>query len=308
MLEWIKKPEKYKLYCDKALHLLKMEIYTGFIPSWLDEEDLKSFTAKVRKKILTESESEGNKGFSGRDSIKIFNEFYAGYASMDKLITMSQLKAFFTKLQKEFTQYIPDGFLESLCDMYDYNILQEVKEALYYYNEEKISEDISNYLFAVNFEPGADVKCAYTGQKLKISDEFFKNIEDRLLGEKAENKTRLTFRKDTQKEYASETLTREIMVEGKDITRTDLFRSLLDRYIYHLKEKVLDPFLENENFRRAIKDYGTESFKTYDKKIREDVTFLITNLIEKYRYNKKGAKEICIYVVDNELAKKFAKK
>lgn len=308
LLEWIKSPEKYKLYCDKDLHLLKMEIYTGFIPSWLDDDDFKSFTAKIRQKILSESESEGNKGFSGRDSIKIFNEFYSAYASMDKLITMSQLKAFFTKLQKEFTQYIPEGFLESLCDMYDYNILQEVKEALYYYNEEKISEDIRNYLFAVNFEPGAEIKCAYTGQKLLLNDEFYKTIEDRLLGEKAESKTRVQFRKDTQKKYASETLTREMMVEGRDITKTDLYKTLLERYIHHLKEKVLDPFLKNENFRRAIKDFGTDGFKTYDKKIREDVTFLITNLIEKYQYNKKGAKEICIYVVDNELAKKFAKK
>ncbi len=46
MLEWIGKPEKYELYCDKNLQLLKMEIYTGHIPKWLQEEDLKNFTAK----------------------------------------------------------------------------------------------------------------------------------------------------------------------------------------------------------------------------------------------------------------------
>jgi hypothetical protein len=73
-----------------------------------------------------------------------------------------------------------------------------------------------------------------------------------------------------------------------------------------LKENVLDPFLENKNFRRGIKDYGTESFKTYDKKIKNDVAYLINNLCKKFGYTEKGAKEICVYVIDNDLAKKFS--
>ncbi|MCP4148969.1 MAG: serine protein kinase PrkA, partial [bacterium] len=107
LLEWIKNPDKYKLYCDKNLQLLKMEIYAGHIPSWLTEDDLKAFTAKRRKRIIRESESEGDKGFSGRDSITIFGEFYSAYASEDKLITMSNLKAFFQKKQKEHPGFIP---------------------------------------------------------------------------------------------------------------------------------------------------------------------------------------------------------
>ena len=97
------------------------------------------------------------------------------------------------------------------------------------------------------------------------------------------------------------------MMDGKSITKTDLYRNLFERYIHHLKEKVLDPFLKNENFRSAIKDFDNESFKTFDKKIRDDVTFLINNLVKKFNYNKKGAKEVCMYVVDNDLAKKFVK-
>ena len=77
--------------------------------------------------------------------------------------------------------------------------------------------------------------------------------------------------------------------------------------MYNLKEKVLDPFLENENFRRAIKDYNREEFKAYDKKIRTDVKYLIKNLRTKYRYTEKGAQEVCIHVIDSDLAKKFAK-
>jgi hypothetical protein len=97
------------------------------------------------------------------------------------------------------------------------------------------------------------------------------------------------------------------LVEGLPIAETKIYQDMHDRYVYHLKEKVLDPFLDNENFRRAIKDYDGEDFKTYDKRIRDDVTYLINNLCEKYRYTELGAKEVCIYVIDSDLAKKFAK-
>lgn len=307
LLEWIKDPTKYELYCDRDLHLLKMEIYTGHIPVWLVEDDIREFNAKRRKKIIAESETEGEKGFSGRDSIKIFNEFYNTYASEEKPINMSMLMTFFKNKQKEHPGLIPDNFLDSLCRMYDYNLLQEVKESLYYYNEEKISADIQDYLYAINFEMDAQIKCVYTGNRFIASEEFFKSIENHLLGEKTDENIRKTLRQETQKEYTSITLTQEIINEGKDIKKTNLYFELMERYLHNLKQKVLDPFLSNENFRRAIKDYDTKTFHTYDSRIREDVTFLINNLVKKFQYTPTGAKEMCIYVVDNDLAKKFNK-
>ena len=306
MLEWISDPNKYRLYCDENLQLLKMEIYTGYIPAWLKEEDRKSLTAKRRRRIISESETEGEHGISGRDSIKIFNKFYSAYAKEDKLINMSDLCKFFTKIKKGVKDLVPAGFLDSLLRMYDYTILQEVKESLYYYNEEQISREIQNYLFAINFEIGSVETCSYTGEKLTITDEFLEGIERRLLGAKTNGDQGKAFRKTSQKEYTSKTLTQEIMVEGLPISETKIFQSMHDRYVYNLKEKVLDPFLENENFRRAIKDYNNEDFKTYDKRIRDDVGYLINNLCEKYRYADQGAKEVCMYVIDNDLAKKFA--
>lgn len=303
MLEWIGEPEKYELYCDQNLQLLKMEIYTGFIPKWLQEEDLKNFTAKRRQKIISESENDGWKGLSGRDSIRMFNEFYSSYYQEDKLIDMSMLIKFFKKFCKQDRNILPQGFLDSLLKMYNYSVLQEVKESLYYYNEEQISKEIQNYMFAVNFEAGTVEFCKYTGEQIEISEEYFKRIETRLL---TSQKDAARFRADVQKAYTSTTLTQEMMRDNLPITETTLFEQLHDRYEYNLKEKVLEPFLENENFRRAVKDYDEETFKTYDKKIRDDVTFLMKNLREKYRYTRQGAKEICIYVIDNNLAKVFA--
>ncbi len=306
LLEWIGDPAKYRMYCDENLHLLKMEIYTGHIPAWLTEKDRKRFTAKRRRRIISESESEGNRGISGRDSIKIFNEFYSAYAKQDKLINMSNLCGFFTKKSNKQKDLIPSGFLESLLRMYDFTVLQEVKESLYYYNEKRISRDIQNYIFAVNFEIGSIETCTYTGEKLEITEEYLESIEKRFLGNKVGKEQRISFRKDVQKEYTAKTLTQEILVEGKPINETKIFVNLQERYIYNLKENVLDPFLGNKNFRRAIKDYHTEAFKTYDKKIRNDVTYLIHNLCEKFNYTEQSAKEICVYVIDSDLAKKFS--
>lgn len=308
LLEWIGNPKRYSLYCDGNLQLLKMDIYTGLIPLWLNEEDRKQFKAKRRRRIIAESEKEGGKGISGRDSIKIFNEFYSSHVKNGNLITMAMVYSFFNNLRKDLAKSIPipDGFLDSLIQFYDYTVLQEVKESLYYYNEERISRDIQNYLFGINFEIGQVERCVYTGDELEITDGFFEGIERRLLGSNLNEAKKIAFRRDIQNQYASKTLTQELMLDGKGICETEVYQLLHERYVHNLKERVMDPFLKNDNFRRAIKDYDTELFKTYDRRIRAEVHFLMENLNKKYGYTEQGAKEVCIYVVDNDLAKKFS--
>jgi hypothetical protein len=160
-------------------------------------------------------------------------------------------------------------------------------------------------MFAVNFEPGTVEVCTFTNERIHITEALLDGIERRMLGPKVEKAKLLNLRKETQREYTSRTLTQEMSVAGTAPTRTHLFKSLKERYLYNLKEKVLDPFLENENFRRAIKDYAEEDFKAYDNKIRDDVTFLMDNLMQQYRYTEAGAKAVCMYVIDNDLAKRF---
>jgi len=303
LLEWVEDPSKYKEYCDSNLLLLKMEIYTGRLPDWLTEEDRKKFTAERRRKIIAESESEGQKGFSGRDSIKIFSQFFSIYTRGARLISMSNLREFFAKVRTDLTRMIPDGFMDALQQLYHYRVLQEIKESLYDYNEGQISRDIKNYLVALNFEIGSSQKSQYTGDRIDVTEAFLSGIEDHLLGEAQHRETRVWFRHETQKEY-TRALTQEILLEGKGIEATTLYQNLLARYTYNLKEKILDPLVKNENFRRAIKDFGTEEFKSYDMRIRNDVTFLIGNLCDRFRYSPQSAREICIYVIDKDLAKK----
>ncbi len=305
LLDWIGDADKYKLYCDENLHLLKMAIYTGIIPVWLDEEDRKNFTAGVRRRVITEAETDGQQGFSGRDSIDIFHDLLSNSTREGKVVTMDTLCAFFTRARPELAKQIPEGFLDSLRRQYNYQILQEVKESLYYYNEERIAQDLMNYLFALNYETGTTAVCSYTGDKLEITESFLAGIENHLLGEDVGEGRRQEFRSETQREYTSRTLTQEIMVEGKEIGDTLLFTELHKRYVFSLKEKVLDPFLRNTNFRRGLKDFGTEEFRTYDRKIQDDVTYLLTNLQDKFGYKEQGAREVCIYVVDHDLAEEF---
>ena len=303
---WLQSPEKYQPYSDAEFLLLKMDIYRGNLPSWLSEEDRKTFTAHVKKEIIDDSESEGNSGLSGRDSINLFSEFYSTFAKKDKHISIDMVYNFFRRHIKHLNGNIPDGFLDALVRHYDYSVLEEVKESLYYYNETRISKDIQNYLYGVNFEIDSVAKSTYTGEDLHITLEFLKGIETYVLGENLTEMERRVFRKDIQKSYASRTLTHEIMIEGKNIVETELYKQLYERYLHNLKEKVMEPFLENINFRNAIKDYATESFKTYDKRIRDDVTNLMKNLNKKCGYPEQGAKEICIYVIDKNLARTFS--
>ncbi|MBD3220489.1 serine protein kinase PrkA [bacterium] len=306
MLDWIDDPRKYRLFCDDNLLLLKMYIYTGLIPSWLDEEDRKNFTARRRRKIIAEAETEGRKGFSGRDAIDIFQDLYGLYARDRQLITMDTLIHFFVKGQPELGKKLPKGFLDALRNQYNYQTLQEVKESLYYYNEEQISRDLQNYLFALNYELGTTAVCPYTGDRLEIDEPFLAGIEDRLLGPDVKEGRRREFRDETQRAYTSRTLTQEIMVEGKPVTSTELYQELRERYVFHLKEKVLEPFLSNANFRRALKDLGTDDFRTYDAKIQTDVRYLIANLCDHFGYNESAAREVCLYVIDHNLAEEFA--
>ena len=303
--QWIKDPKKYLNFCDECLILLIMEIFRGNTPKWLDDEDIKALDKKMIKKIIVESEEYGKKGLSGRDSIKIFDRFYSKFAKEDRLISMPDLCSFFNKLEEPIRQMIPQGFLSSILRMYDYSILQQVKECLYYYNEDQIAKDIKNYISAVTNEMGSVANCIFTKEEIHVTEAFLESIEIRLLSESADAERRQGMRLDVLKEYTGFTLSHEIMIEGKNIAQTRLFQTLHGRYVHNLKKRVLEPFIDNENFRRAIKDFDTEDFKAHDKRIKRDVTFLVDNLVNKFGYSQQGANEICIYVIDNDLANKF---
>ena len=303
--KWLKDTGRYRRIIDKNFLLLKMEIYTGNIPDWLTEGDLKRFNRQTRRAVVDASSEEGRAGFSGRQSLIIFHDFLTRYGANGNEITMEMVRHYFSQDNRKLGEKIPPDFLEALDNLYDYRVLQEVKEAIYFYNREQLAEDIQDYLFAVNFAPGVTKVCPWTGHELEISEDYFKDFEAMFLGATSKPQEREQFRREAQKEYVSRTLAREIRVEGRKITETTQFLDFHERYTRHLKEHSLVPYQGNDNFRRAIQDWGTPGFKTYGERLRRDVTQLLTNLQKKFGYSESGARYISIYVFDKDLEKKF---
>jgi hypothetical protein len=307
--DWIGDLRKYEKYCDEFGRLLRMEIYGGVIPPWLSEEDRKKFTAKVRKSIIAYGNEEkginsGREPIDGRESIKLFREFFNRYGGKINLINTGNLVDFFMRgiSREKRDKHIPKNFINSLVNWYDYEVLNEVKESLYFYNEERIKEDILNYLCAVNYDPECKIKCRFTGKEIEVTEEFFKSMGSFFTGEELSLEGALDFAKRIREKY-----TQVIAQEPeKEITETELYQELFKSYVRNLKEKALQPFLDNENFREAIKSFGIQEFETFDTRLKEHIVYMNKNLINKFGYTEEGAKEICLYVIDQNLVEKFS--
>ncbi|MDP3731363.1 MAG: serine protein kinase PrkA [bacterium] len=301
--EWIPDISRYKKYCDEAGLLLRTEIYGGVIPSWLSEEDRKKLTAKVRRRLIAEGEQEGKKGFSGRESIRLFGEFFSRYGEKPNLINMNNVADFFRQQigKEQRNQNIPKNFIISLLNWYNYRVLSEVKESLYFYNEEQIVEIVLHYLCAVNYDIGANVRCPWTGRTIEVTVDFLKIAGAYFVGKDINDQEALLIAGEVQKKYVE-----VVAAERSQITETELYKELFVACVRNLKEKTFEPFLKSDNFKEAVKAFGTGEFETFDTRLREHVAYMVNNLVNQFGYTEQGAKEICLYVVDQKLIEKFS--
>ena len=109
---------------------------------------------------------------------------------------MNDIKNFFTK-QSQYAERIPKGFIDSIIRLYNYNVMQQIKECLFHHNEERISKDIQNYLFATNYDLGEKLICPYTNEMIELTDNFFLFIEQNLFDKKVSEEKRKQFRTET---------------------------------------------------------------------------------------------------------------
>lgn len=302
--KWLGSLERYNKYCDKNGLLLKMDVYTGKIPDYLSEDDVAKFNREIRKEFLIFSEQEGKKGISGRQSLNIFSQFLSKYKNNGSIISMDNVFKFFTN-NDEIYKLIPPGFIDSVIDLYDYNVLQEVKESIYYYNDEQIIRDIQNYLFAINYDMGEVKKSKYTGDTIEINENYFKNIEPIFLGIAVSDQRRYEFRQSVLHEYITKTVAQDMNIKGLKLTETDQFQSLFEKYIRNLKENALAPFDNNDILKRALVAFGTEKFHNFDDRTISNVNQLMTNLQNKFHYSADAARNIGLYVLEKELNKKY---
>lgn len=301
---WIPDISKYKRYCDAAGLLLRMEIYGGVIPTWLSEEDRKKFTMQIRLPLIEQGEEEGSEGFTGRDSIVLFGDFFARYSGKPNLINMKNITDFFKYhigSDKRDRHLPPKGFIDSLVDLYNYTVLNEVKESLYFYNKDQIVEHILHFLFASNYDIGNRVKCKFTGKEVDVTMDFFKLVNSHLTGRDMNDREVARYVKDIQKRYS------EVIGQDRNvvITDTELYKELFDAYTRNLKESAFKPILKNQNFSETVSAYGTKEFEAFDTRLKEHVAHMVENLKKKFGYTEQGAKEICLYVIDQKLVEKF---
>ena len=130
-------------------------------------------------------------------------------------------------------------------------------------------------------------------------------MEWRLLGSDAGDSKRISFRNCVWTEVQCRTKSDKITIQQSAIEQTRLYKALYERYEYYSRENVLAPILENQTFINAITDYGEENFKQYDKWIRDNVSYLINNLTNTYRYTEGTAKAIAKYILEYKLAQNW---
>ena len=238
-------------------------------------------------------------------SLSIFNDFISRFRDKGEMITMTNVAEYFNNLPDKVRAHIPNGFADAIFRLYEINLLEEVKEAIFYYNDAQIEKDICNYLYAINFDAGENVKSQYTGEELEIDEDWFKNIEQYLMDKDLGDIQRQNERAKIQKEYVTKTLAQEIRVKNKEITKTTQYKKLYGKYSESLKKFSLDPFMENTNFVRALHEYGTENFKSYDTRLKKDIDFMLGNMVKKFGYTKEGALIGVLHVVDNNLPERY---
>ncbi len=297
---WIKKTEDYP-FLDDNLMLLKMELYSDKIPAWLNDKDKTSVSDKFNE-VSIENAKDGFFGISGRQALSLFNYFYSKYAKNNDYIYFEHILEFFEKdVDQKIKSQIPNNFLDSLLDFYNFIVIQHIKECIYFYNRDQITNDIINYLYAINFDIGQNIKSPYNNQKITVSEEFFKNFEAIFLGTLSSQKQRIEFRKKQHKEYVSYTLSQEIKLKSKNITKTKQFKDLFIDYTTNLKQNAFAPYANNENFRNAIIDFGKKKFDKYDTRLKNDIKRMIKNMKKNYGYTKTTALKTILYVLDKDL-------
>jgi len=302
--QWLSNPAMYKNYIDDNLLLLKMELYSGKIPSWLDEVDVANFKKEVRKRIISETEQEGSTGVSGRQSLNLFNKFVSKQDNRSQSISMPAVLDF-VKNDPGVKALVPAGFADAIFNLWEYNILDEVKDSIYFYNETKMKRDIKNYLYALNFEQGEKIQSHYTGDAIEINEDFYGSIEPFLFGEGLGEEELLKLRKQEHITYITQTLSEEIKVKGLTLEKTMQYEVLLKRYADNLKTSVLIPFENNDHFKRCVESFNTPTFNKFENPLKKTVSRLIDNMVKKFGYTEDSAIYIVLYVLENKLNERF---
>mgnify|MGYP001606272092 CR=1 FL=1 len=167
-----------------------------------------------------------------------------------------------------------------------------------------MAEDILHYIWATNLAVGSETTCPFTHKKMHVTVDFLELMASTISGKQKTGRQALDYGEQIQKKYAG-ILAKEANPIA-EIRHTELYRELFDDYARNLKNNALQPFAEDQRFRDAIKLFGTKEFEPFDTRLKDYITRMVKNLMEKFGYTEQGAKEIALYVLEKNLNKEFA--
>ncbi|MFP4190143.1 MAG: hypothetical protein ACLFSL_03850 [Candidatus Woesearchaeota archaeon] len=304
--DWIDDPSLYQHRCDSDMKILKMELYSGIKPNWLTREDFKEFSsdAEVRRSITKESQEEGLSGYSVRKSINELNSLLEAHSDKGRGLSIDDVFEYLSEnlVNDEDSGILTEDFLISLVDSYKYDVLDEIKDSMFSYNEDEMYNDIIDYLVALTSEKdGQELVSPFTGKKLRITEDYLAAKEEKILGPDLSREERIEsmyrYRDMLAKDIAY------LNLEGKKVSdhllETELYKELMDNYKSTAREHVLDDLIAQDSFIDAIKSYGERRFRIYDDKLKESVTRLMENMKGCYGYTQEGAKDVCSNILSD---------
>jgi predicted Ser/Thr protein kinase len=299
------KKSEYKDFLDANMLTLRTELYSDRFPNWIKPEHKNKVKPNFFKQLFDESRThkEGFFGISGRKSLNIMNDLvnistrqkekYRRYIDMDVLIER-------LKEEKEINVNVLNAFR----NIYDFNVTQTVKTGIFQYREKMIENDIKNYLFGISQAVGFKGKNPFTQEVIKVTDEWINDLEKKISG-LSDKKELLEFRNQNLNLFSAVTLTHDIHLKKKKLEETKQFVDLQSNYVNLLRKDVFQHIGSPDKIKRAIETFGTEEFKIYDERIQIAVTKLLENLQKDKEYQRDGAIQISLYVINHELYKKY---
>ena len=302
---WIEDSGEYIHRCDEGMKIMKMELYSGNKPRWLTKTDTKSFSsnAYIKKSIIDESSEEGIKGYSVRKSINELSRFLSKHNAKAS-ITIEDVHEYLAEkvLFDDDAEDFSENFLDALVSDYYYDVLDDMKDSIFSYNEKDMYNDVMDYLVAITSEKdGQIIVSPFTGRKLKITEEYLANKEAKILGTDLTKEERIEsmyrYRKMLARDIAK--LNLESKKISDHIRETEFYNEIIEDYKSNVRKHILDEFFHNDTFMSAIRNYETDKFKIYDDKTRNNVSRLLWNMQDKYGYTLEGAKDVSIEILSN---------
>lgn len=289
--------------------LAKAKLYDGIIYSELSlEEKLMLVDSKVQRIVRNEHADEGMEGISPRTMQNVVADIISRKETEEKKEGWAESCLSFHRIRQGLEELIfqnprelekikeDDRGYGRFFDMigmieadYQRRVASEIRRAFVGITPEQKKELILKYL--------DNVESYITKQAKKQPDAQFMRFIEEKMGIKSTDDARSYFQlKVNDIERAINSGNSEMIV-GKEFIYDELF-SRLDDGLF--EEKRMKLGLPNDRIYAAVKSFNTKQFNDFSDEVRETITGMFGELISRYGYCSKCAKDIVCEALERE--------